>query len=174
MSAHKNKNLFYLDELSDYKVASDYPDIKGWDVRDVDNRVIGKVDRLLVNKVAERVVYIDVEVDHTIIEHGHDPFLGTSTGVHEFLNKDGDNHLIIPIGLITIDEENKIVHSAQIDHTTFSKTPRFKGGSDIYNDYEANVYKSYSGEAEFDEALLRDEREFYSRKEFDGSNFRRR
>lgn len=32
MSTNKNKNLVYLDELSGYKVASDYPDIKGWDV----------------------------------------------------------------------------------------------------------------------------------------------
>ncbi len=174
MSTHKNKNLFYLDELSDYKVASDYPDIKGWDVRDSDNRVIGKVDRLLVNKIAERVVYIDVEVDHTIIEHGHDPYAGTTTGVHEFLNKDGDNHLIIPIGMIIIDEENKIVHSAQIDHTTFSKMPRFKSGSDINNDYEANVYRKYTGNNDFDESFVANEQEFYSRKEFDGSNFRRR
>ncbi len=174
MSTDKNKNLFYLDELSDYKVASDYPDIKGWNVRDSDNRVIGKVDRLLVNKIAERVVYIDVEVDHTIIEHGHDPYAGTTTGVREFLNKDGDNHLIIPIGMIIIDEENKIVHSAQIDHTTFSKMPRFKRGSDINNDYEANVYRNYTGNNDFDESALANEQEFYSRKEFDGSNFRRR
>src|SRR5690606_7609089 len=108
MSANKNKILFYLDEISEYKVAYYFHYIKGWDVRDSDNRVIGKVDRLLVNKVAERVVYIDVEVDQTIIEHGHDPYAGTTTGVHEFLNKDGDNHLIIPIGMIIIDEENKI------------------------------------------------------------------
>ena len=174
MSTNKNKNLVYLDELSGYKVASDYPDIKGWDVWDADNRVIGKVDRLLVNKVAERVVYIDVEVDHTIIEEGHDPYAGDGSGVREFLNKDGDNHLIIPIGLIIIDEENKIVHSAQINHKSFSKVPRFRSGSEINPDYEASVYRNYSGDADFDEAILLDEENFYGRKEFDGTNFRRK
>lgn len=174
MSKDKNKNLFYLDELSGYQIATDYPDIQGWDVRDSDNRVIGKVDRLLVNKIAERVVYIDVEVDQTIIEEGHDPFAGNENGVREFLDKDGDNHLIIPIGMVVLDEENKIVHSAQIDHRTFSKIPRFKRGSDISSDYEANVYKNYSGDPNFDESLLSDSEEFYRRKEFDGSNFRRK
>jgi hypothetical protein len=33
------------------------------DVKDANNRIIGKVDHLLVNKTAERVVYLDVEVD---------------------------------------------------------------------------------------------------------------
>jgi hypothetical protein len=30
----KNKNLYYLEELSDYKVASEYSDVRGWDVID--------------------------------------------------------------------------------------------------------------------------------------------
>jgi hypothetical protein len=58
-----NKNLFNLDELSGYKVAENYSDVRGWDVKDANNRTIGKVDHLLVNKTAERVVYLDVEVD---------------------------------------------------------------------------------------------------------------
>ncbi len=58
-----NKHLFYLNELSDYKVASDDPDVRGWKVKDSDNRVIGKVDNLLVNKNTERVVYLDVVLD---------------------------------------------------------------------------------------------------------------
>jgi hypothetical protein len=39
-------------------------------VKDANNRIIGKVDHLLVNKTAERVVYLDVEVDTTVIEEG--------------------------------------------------------------------------------------------------------
>ncbi len=172
MSNTKNKNIYYLDELSDYKIASDYSNIKGWEVRDADNRVIGKVDRLLVNKKAERVVYIDVEVDQTIIEEGHDPFAGDNNGVREFLNKDGDNHLIIPIGMITIDEEHKIVRSAQIDHRTFAKTPRFSRGTELYADYEADVFRSYSGNSDFDESTMYDDdSSFYKRKEFDGSHY---
>lgn len=67
----KNRNLYYLHELSDYKVAFDYCDVRGWEVKDAEDRTIGKVDNLLVNKQSERVVYLDVEVDEAVIEEGH-------------------------------------------------------------------------------------------------------
>ena len=80
----RRKNLYYLDELSDYKIASDDPDVRGWDVKDKDTRVIGKVDNLLVNKDREQVVYLDVEVDNSIIEANHDPYgKSSSSEVHE-------------------------------------------------------------------------------------------
>jgi hypothetical protein len=71
MMTDTNKNLFNLDELSDYKAAENYNDVRGWDVKDANNRIIGKVNHLLVNKIAERVVYLDVEVDTTVIGEGH-------------------------------------------------------------------------------------------------------
>lgn len=41
MSDNNNtKNLYYLDELSDYKVSSDDSDVRGWEVKDTDERVI--------------------------------------------------------------------------------------------------------------------------------------
>jgi len=46
MMTDTNKNLFNLDELSDYKVANDYSDVRGWQVKDANNRTIGKVDHL--------------------------------------------------------------------------------------------------------------------------------
>ena len=48
------KHLFYLNELSDYKVKSDNPDVRGWEIHDRDGRTIGKVDNLLVNKQTEK------------------------------------------------------------------------------------------------------------------------
>jgi len=45
-----NKNLYYLNELSDYTVDGDYSDVRGWEVKDRDERTIGKVDNLLVNE----------------------------------------------------------------------------------------------------------------------------
>lgn len=53
MKDEKNRSLFYLDELSDYKVKSGDPDVRGWHVKDKDQRVIGKVENLLVNKNTE-------------------------------------------------------------------------------------------------------------------------
>jgi ribosomal 30S subunit maturation factor RimM len=70
-----NKNLYYLHELSEYKVADDYADVRDWEVIDADKRTIGKVDGLLVSKEADRVVYLDVEVDTSLIEDGHETYV---------------------------------------------------------------------------------------------------
>jgi hypothetical protein len=141
---NRDKHLFYLNELSDYKVSSDDPDVRGWEVKDVDQRVIGKVDNLLVNKNTERVVYLDVEVHHSIIEAAHDPYQ-SSTGkeIHEFLNKDGEDHLIIPIGLVKLNNDDKFVFTDKINHKTFAETKRMKKGFIVTRDYEKAVWASY-------------------------------
>lgn len=162
----KNKDLYYLHELSGYKVADDYADVRDWEVIDADNRAIGKVDGLLVSKQAERVVYLDVEVDEYLIEAGHQTYATPANkGVHEFLNEDGENHLIIPIGMATLDEDNKKVHTNQIDYSTFAKTKRFKKGIDIEKSYELMVLPHYSPGYKFDEENGLNN-QFYNRNEF--------
>jgi FMN phosphatase YigB (HAD superfamily) len=142
------RNLFNLDELSDYKVAESYSDVRGWNVKDADNRIVGKVDHLLVNKTAERVVYLDVEVDESLIEDGFNTYQNSvSEGIHEFLNKDGENHLIIPIGMATIDKKNKVIISNQIDSSTFAKAKRFKKDDIIEFAYELNLVRHYKGDS---------------------------
>ena len=164
----RNKNLFDLDELSGYKVAEDYSDVRGWDVKDANNRTIGKVDNLLVNKIAERVVYLDVEVDSTLIEEGHNTYQASSSeGVHSFLNKDGENHLIIPIGMANLDEENKLVNTKEIDSSTFAKTKRFKKGDVIDFGYELDVVRHYKGDNTIHSS--NDADGFYEREEFNNS-----
>jgi hypothetical protein len=160
-----NKYLSNLDELTDYKVAENYKDVRGWNVKDANNRTIGKVDHLLVNKNAERVVYLDIEVDVTLIEEGHDTYQNqVSDGVHEFLNKEGENHLIIPIGMAIIDEKNKLVNSNQIDSSIFAKTKRFKKGDVIEFQYELNSLRHYRGDNTIHSSNTIDG--FYDREEF--------
>lgn len=167
-----NKNLFNLDELSGYKVAENYSDVRGWNVKDANNRTIGKVDHLLVNKIAERVVYLDVEVDESLIEEGHNTYQNpVSEGVHQFLNKDGENHLIIPIGMANIDEKNKLVNTNQIDSSTFAKTKRFRKGDDIDFGYELNVVRHYRGDNDIHSSNAVEG--FYDREEFNNT-FQRR
>jgi len=162
----KIKNLYYLHALTEYKVADDYADVRDWEVIDADKRTIGKVDGLLVNKREERVVYLDVEVDASLIEAGHETYATpVSEGVHEFLNRVGENHLIIPIGMATLDEANKKVHCSKIDYNTFAKTKRFKKGFDIERSYELLVLPHYSPENQFVEEIT-SENQFYNRKEF--------
>lgn len=165
---NQTKNLFYLEELSDYKVADDYCDVRGWDVIDAENRNIGKVTNLLVNKKAERVVYLDVEVDKTLIEDGYNTYqVPASEGVHGFLNKDGDDHLIVPIGMVGLDKENKNVRTDQINYKTFAKARRFNKVDFINTDYELLIFRHYLGENQNEDIRIGDE--FYNRKEFENS-----
>lgn len=164
--ANDKRNLFYLHELSDYKVASKDPDVRGWDVKDADNRVIGKVDNLLVNKRKDRVVYLDVEVDETIIEANHDPYgRPANAEVHEFINKDGENHLIIPIGLVRLNEDQKFVYTDSINHQTFSETKRMEKGQVVDRHYETVVMDSYDrfGDPDQRKRELEQEKKFETR-----------
>lgn len=171
---NEEKHLYKLDELSDYKVASDDPDVKGWDVRDADNRVIGKVDSLLVNKQARRVVYLDVEVDSSIIDARHDPYgRPENMDIREFVNKDGENHVIVPIGMVNLDIDNKTVRAQGINHRTFAETKRFSGGTPIHRDYEVTVLDTYNRDRPPLDTVYEDE-EFYERDEFDRDRYSRR
>jgi hypothetical protein len=162
----ENKNLYYLDELSDFKVASDDSDIRGWEVLDADSRTVGKVDRLLANKETKRVVYLDIEVDESLIEVGHEVYnISANEGAHEFINKEGENHLIIPIGLVRLDKENDKVLTDEINHNTFAKTKRFSKGSELDRKYEVTVIENYFPENELKEDEAKDNR-FYDRQEF--------
>lgn len=138
------KHLYYLNELSDFKVDSDDPDVRGWTVKDVDNRTVGKVDNLLVSKEKKRVLYLDIEVDKSIIDANHDPYGKSSSEVHEFINKDGENHLILPIGMAKLNVDEKYVYSDKLNHQTFAETKRMEKGYDVDRDYEVVVLESYN------------------------------
>lgn len=143
MSENK-KHLYNLNELSDYKISDGYPDVRGWDVKDIDNRIIGKVDNLLVNKEAQRVVYLDVDVDKSIIDAKHDPYGNNANSeIREFVNNDGDNHIIIPIGLVDLNTDSNYVYTDVLDHKTFSETQRYRKGDNVNRAYEVKVLDTY-------------------------------
>lgn len=143
--ANENNDLAYLDNMSDYKVAEGYSDVRGWDVFDSDNRKIGEVDGLLASKLAERVVYIDVEVDEDLITAGRTDIDTTANPeTHEFENADGEDHIIIPIGLVNFNEAAKNVHAPHITHATFAKANRFSKRADFDRDYEVDIYRLYT------------------------------
>ncbi|MBN1926572.1 MAG: PRC-barrel domain-containing protein [Prolixibacteraceae bacterium] len=161
-----NQDLFPLDELTNYKVADDYSDVRGWDVFDAQNRIVGKVEHLLVSKTAERVVYLDVEVDRSLLEAGYNTFQDkVSKGVHGFINKEGDDHLIVPIGMVSLDTVNKKILTSQIDYNTFTKARRFKIYSIIDREYELMLLRLLIGDNAIDSTILDDR--FYNRKEYE-------
>ena len=167
---NKDKNLFRLDELSDYKVASNYSDVRGWKIVDSDNRTIGKIDNLWVNKDMQRVVYLDVKVDKTLIEDRHNEVhdaIANDNG-KEFIYQDGDSHIIIPIGSVSINKDTKIVLANGIGYDTFRKTSRYSHQHNFDRNYEKRVMNSYYPENNISHGSdIDNDDNFYNRKEFD-------
>ncbi|MGE5383841.1 MAG: photosystem reaction center subunit H [Omnitrophica WOR_2 bacterium] len=159
---HHDKVLYYLDELSGYKVASEDNDVRGWEVVDPLNRTIGEVDNLLVNKNTERVVYLDVEIDDSLAEEITKSNDRPSAQTHEFVNEEGENHLIIPVGTVTLDEDNKKVYAKDIAYERFLHAKWIKKGTPIDRDYETRTFKNYFPE----ESDVRMDEDFYDRREF--------
>ncbi len=144
----QEKQLYYLHELSDYKIDDGYTDISGWTVKDSALRNIGTVKNLLVNKVTERVVYVDVEIDPTIINAGHDPYGdAANTEIREYINDKGENHVILPIGLVNINMEPEYIYTESIDHQTFAETRRIRKNTPIAREYENAVLDSLGTKA---------------------------
>jgi len=166
---NKEKKLYRLDELSDYKIASNYSDVRGWKIVDSDNRTIGTIDNLWVNKDMERVVYLDVNLDKGLIEDSrnevHDAI--TNDNGREFIYKDGDSHIIIPIGTVSINKDTKIVMANSIGYDTFRKTSRYNRQNNFDRDYERNVLNSYYPKNDSTLSSDSDGDNFYNRREFD-------
>jgi hypothetical protein len=166
---NKERNLYRLDELSDYKIASNYSDVRGWKIVDADNRTIGKIDNLWVNKDMQRVVYLDVNLDKGLIDDSrnevHDA-IANENG-REFIYKDGDSHIIIPIGSVSINKDTKIVMANSIGYDTFRNTSRYNRQHNFDRDYERNVLKSYYPKNESGFGSESDDDNFYNRREFD-------
>ncbi len=103
--------------------------------------VARKVDNLLVSKDAERVVYLDAEMDKSLAEDEHETStVAVGKGMHEFLNKDGDNHIIVPTELVRLEEKNRKVICKELNHETFAKTGRFSKETSMGQLYELNIF----------------------------------
>lgn len=119
------KDLYYLKDLDEYKVAEDYPDVRGWHVIDAQGQRIGDVTNLLVSKREERVVYLDVEIDKAVLQFDRESLENpTSEGVRGFVDDDGDDHLVVPIEMATLDEGKHQVFTTRLDYRPFTKHPR--------------------------------------------------
>ncbi|MBF4465030.1 PRC-barrel domain-containing protein [Flavobacterium sp. LC2016-12] len=166
---NKDKNLYRLDELSNYKVASDYSDVRGWKIVDAENHTIGKIDNLWVNKDMQRVVYLDVKLDKGLLEDNRNEVrdvIANDNG-REFIYREGDSHIIIPIGSVNINKDTKIVMANSIGYDTFRSTSRYNRENNFDRNYERSVMKSYYPENDSSLNYDSEDDSFYKRREFD-------
>lgn len=175
----EGKRLQYLHDLSDYKIADDDPDVRGWALIDANNERIGTVDDLLVDINAEKVRYLDVDLDESMLSEDHEPYSESDISKpHEFKTRTGDTHMIVPIGLASLDRENHTVVSREVNKNKYAETRRVSRGTPITPDYERDVVSSLIGPTGIpgtsrnaDKDMLRTDENFYNSNYFNEDSF---
>lgn len=144
---HTRDRIAALDDLPDFKVADDDPDVRGWDVLASDGQKVGEVHELLVDTSAMRVKYLDVAVDD-----------GLSTGK--------DAHVLVPIGTARLDDDEDRVLMPTLASSRITALPAYRRG-ELSRDYENRVLASFNAPATPGTA----ENDFYAGELFDDRRF---
>lgn len=116
--------LVRLGELEDYKIADGDPDIRGWDVKTPEGQRLGTVKELIADPAAERVRYMEVNLD------------GKAFGGEE------DRLTLIPIGTARLhDDTNTVILNREPD-SGFSSLPPYSPDR-LTRDYELALCALY-------------------------------
>ena len=91
--ARDAERLVPMKQLGNWDVAEGEPDIRGWEVRTIGGRDLGKVTELLIDPDAGEVVMLDVDL----------------TG--------SDQHALVPLRIVEIDRGKRIVRMDSADLT---------------------------------------------------------
>jgi hypothetical protein len=91
--ARDAERLVPLSDLGKWDVAEGEPDIRGWEVRTIGGRDLGRVNELLVDPDAGEVVMLDVDL----------------TG--------SDEHAMVPLRIVEIDRARRLVRMDSADLT---------------------------------------------------------
>ena len=112
---------------SDYEVADGQPDIRGWDVKDVNGKTIGEVDDLIFDERSLKVRYMVVDLDHNDFD------------------LDDDRDVLIPIGLGEIPEKDDEIIVPNVTAAQLSALPEYKKDETITPQEEYNIRNAFAG-----------------------------
>lgn len=146
MNDNKNKHLKYLNNLKEYKVARNNPDVRGWTLLDADKKEVGKIENFLVDMDAEAVRYLEVS-----IKPENKNAIDTKTAArsveapHTIRTKNEDVRLIVPIGLARINQDDQNVFTDSITTENYRNLPVLSQGQTPDEQFEREVVNRYTG-----------------------------
>jgi photosynthetic reaction center H subunit len=108
----------------DFDVAEGTPDPRGWTVRDASGTDIGKVHDLIVDTVAMRTRYLDIELDK------------------KALHLDKDRDVLVPVGQARLDDDDDRVILTSMAASRIALLPEYTHG-DIDRDYENSLLPNF-------------------------------
>jgi stress response protein YsnF len=117
---------------SDYEVADGQPDIRGWNVKDINDQTIGEVDDLIFDERTLRVRYMVVDLDHG------------------YFNLKKDRYVLVPIGAGEVPEKHHVVIIPNLSAATadsWSALPAYDHDRLITPEDEYRVRNVFTGAA---------------------------
>ena len=139
-----------LKEIEDeYEVADKHLDVRGWNVLGNRGENIGRINELIVDTEAMKVRYLDVNVDNSIT------------------NEKESRHVLIPIGVATIDQKDDKVVIPTLDRSMVMKCPSYTGQA-VTRDYEHTLLTTLSPDYTIGSNSRSD---FYNQESFDDAKF---
>jgi uncharacterized protein (TIGR02271 family) len=138
-----------LDELKDFQVAEGDPDVRGWEVLSADGRKIGEVDNLLVDRMAMKVRYLDVDIDD------------------EHLTDGVDRHILVPIGHARLDEDSDHIFVDSLNSTNLIQIPAYSH-EPLIREYETSLRQHFDRDFTTTPATNTD---FYAHDSYDSDRF---
>lgn len=148
---NRDKHLYRLGELNDWKVASDDPDVRGWTIIDRDRREFGTINELIVDPDQEKVRYLDV----------------VAKGQHASGNEE---HLLIPVGVARIDDDDKRVIVRDINSEFLNSYPAHRGDN-ITRDHEHQIIERFNRPDSSSRQAGAQGNDFYSHEVYDEDRF---
>ncbi|MBF9142476.1 PRC-barrel domain-containing protein [Hymenobacter properus] len=139
-----------LRDLTDFEVADDNPDVRGWTVRGGDGQALGTVYELIVEPEAMKVRYLDVELDGRFHINEH------------------ENHILLPIGVAALDADDDNVFVPALNAESVLNYPPYVE-IQITREYEEAMLRALgqdaaTGNPRFYEQEFFDADSFYSRR----------
>jgi len=166
METHDNHRTTYLQNLkgSDFEIADDQPDITGWEITDSLGNELGEVEDLIFDSNARKVRYIvaSLEIDGGLI---------TDT-------QEDSRLVLIPIGIVDLDEEDDEVIVPEASAAFLATLPRYEPGKIISPAEELAVRYAFLGQDSLPnaDAVVYEQHpdDFYNHGHFDEGRFRKR
>lgn len=114
-----------LKDAKDFRLAKGAPNLKGWNVYGADNEKVGTVHQMLVDPVAMKVRYLDVDLDDGV-------------------SGEPDRHVLVPIGYARLDADHDRVLVDEITSHDLRAIPAYRHGP-LTRDFETSVRDSWRG-----------------------------
>ncbi|QHL86013.1 DUF2382 domain-containing protein [Nibribacter ruber] len=123
-----SNSKYHLQELgeSNYEVAKGTPDIRGWEVIDLQNQFMGRVKELLYDASAGKVRYavLDLQDNQSHLE---------------------PRQVLVPVGMTEVQENAKVVVLSKVSTSQLMALPSYQKGR-LNQELETKVLRVFAGE----------------------------